>query len=97
MEKYISMGGLNSILERIFIENGRIDLLILSQIKKVVYEVLPDSITKYIEVKKFSKGKLYLQSQHSIWSAELKFNKAMIINKLNEKLGKEIIKDIRIK
>ncbi len=91
------MGGLNSILERIFIDNGRIDLLILSQIKKVISEVLPDSITKYIEVSKFSNGKLYLKSQHSIWSAELKFNKAMIINKLNEKLGKDIIKDLRIK
>lgn len=91
------MGGLNSILEKIFIDNGRLDLLILSQIKKAMPDVLPDSITKYIEINKFSKGKLYIKSQHSIWSAELKFNKTMIINKLNEKLGKKIIQDIRIK
>lgn len=91
------MGGLNDVLEKIFFDNGRIDLLLLAQIKKVFYDTLPQSITKYIEVYKFSNGKLYIKSQHSIWSAELKFNKAMIINQLNERLGKEIIKDLRIK
>ncbi len=91
------MGGLSNILERIFIDNGRIDLLILSQIKKAMSEIMPEFITKYIEIYKFSKGTLYLKSQHSIWSSEIKFNKAMIINKLNEKLGKHIVKDLRIK
>ena len=82
------MGGLNNILEKIFFDNGRIDLLLLAQIKKVFYNTLPESIAKYLEVHKFSNGKLYIKSQHSIWSAELRFNKAMIINKLNEQLGK---------
>jgi len=91
------MGGLDSILKSIFIENGRMDLLILSQIKKELTKILPQSIKKYIQIYKFTKGNLYIKSQHSLWSAELQFNKAMIINKLNEKLGGEIVKDIKIK
>lgn len=97
MEKLDRMGGIHSILEQIFRDNGRMDILVLAQIKKVIYEVLPETVKKYIEVKKYSNGKLHLKSQHSIWSAELKFNKTMIVNKLNEKLGKDIIKDIVIK
>lgn len=91
------MGSLSNVLEKIFLDNGRIDLLVLAQIKKVISNTLPESISKYIEVYKFSNGKLYIKSSHSIWSSELKFNKDMIINKLNEQLGKEMIKDLRIK
>jgi|GEM_PF-1344452 len=91
------MSGLDSILKSIFLENGRMDLLYLAQIKKELAKILPESVKKYIEVYKFTNGKLYIKSQHSIWSAELQFNKAMIINKLNEELGNEIVKDIKIK
>lgn len=91
------MGGLDEILKEIFVDNGRMDLFFLAKVKKELDKILPESVKKYIEVYKFSKGNLYIKSHHSLWSAELQFNKTMILNKLNEKFGSEIIKDIKIK
>lgn len=91
------MAELAKILENIFRENGRIDLLQLSHIKKAIAEVFPKSILRYFEIEKFRNGKLYLKSNHSVWSAELNMNKNTIIEKLNAKIGDNLIKEIKIK
>ncbi|MGB9701995.1 MAG: DUF721 domain-containing protein [Candidatus Kapaibacteriota bacterium] len=85
---------LQNIIEDIFNKNGREDILLKSKISAILSEVLGENIAKNIKVKSIRKGKLYLQSNNSIWAFEISIHKDMIIKKLNEFLGKEEIKDI---
>ena len=44
----------------------------------------------------FSKGKIFVKSDSSIFSSELLLNKNEIIRKLNQEIGNEEIVDIRV-
>jgi hypothetical protein len=88
------MNKLQNVIEDIFSKNGREDILLKIKLSAILSEILGQNIASNIKIKSIRKGKLYLQSNNSIWAFELSIHKDMIIKKLNEVLGKEEIKDI---
>jgi hypothetical protein len=45
----------------------------------------------------FSQGKLFVQASNSVWAAELLMNRQAIARKMNEKIGEDIVQEIKIK
>jgi hypothetical protein len=96
MEKLL-MAEMINIISSLFHRIGRDDIVIKYRVIKILKEILPENINLKIEVKGFTNGKLRLKSSHSLWASEIRTNKSAIIKTLNEKLGREIIKDISIR
>jgi len=60
-------------------------------------EVVGDKIAKNAKTGKFENGVLIIKTESSTWRSELKLREDEIIQRLNEKLGKEIIQSLKIK
>ncbi|MCG8341630.1 MAG: DUF721 domain-containing protein, partial [Chlorobiales bacterium] len=61
---------------------------------KVWQNVVGETIAKMTEVEKFVKGILYVRVLSPSWRNELSFRKRNIIGRLNEAVGKSMVKDI---
>ena len=59
--------------------------------------VVGDNIAKMTEVEKFFRGTLYVQVLSPSWRTELLFRKKEIVTRLNEAVGKSMVKDIVFK
>lgn len=64
---------------------------------KVWQNVVGETIAKMTEVEKFVKGILYVKVLSPSWRNELSFRKKNIIGRLNEAVGKSMVKDIVFK
>lgn len=64
---------------------------------KVWQNVVGETIAKMTEVEKFVKGILYVRVLSPSWRNELSFRKRNIIGRLNEAVGKSMVKDIVFK
>ncbi|MCG8344147.1 MAG: DUF721 domain-containing protein [Chlorobiales bacterium] len=64
---------------------------------KVWQNVVGETIAKMTEVEKFVRGILYVRVHNPSWRNELSFRKKNIIGKLNEAVGKAMVKDIVFK
>ena len=58
-------------------------------------EVVGETINKNSEPVSVENGVLSIKTKNSAWSQELQLQKPQILEKLNKKLDKKIIKDIR--
>ena len=58
-------------------------------------EVVGKTVSKNTEPERVESGTLYIKTNSPTWRQELVFKKAEIIKKLNDKLGKNTIKEIR--
>ncbi len=88
------MNSLQNIINQIFQQNGREDVILKIKINAILKEILGENISKNIQVKSIKNGKLYLKADNSLWAFEISINKELIINKLNEKIGKDTIRQI---
>jgi predicted nucleic acid-binding Zn ribbon protein len=88
------MNNLQNIINQIFQQNGREDVLLKIKINTILKEILGENISKNIKIKSIKNGKLYLKADNSLWAFEISINKELIINKLNEKIGKDTIRQI---
>jgi hypothetical protein len=52
--------------------------------------------SKNLKATYFSNGRIFIKSDSSIFSSELLLNKKSIIQKINQEIGSEEIKDIKI-
>lgn len=59
--------------------------------------VVGELIASKTRVQKFEDGKLYIYSSSSIWKAEILLRKQTIIDDLNKKIGKKLVKELIIK
>ena len=64
------------------------------QILNVWSECVGEAIAKYSSPQEIRKNKLFVKVENAAWRYELSLNKAGIIEKLNIKLKKKLIKDI---
>lgn len=64
---------------------------------KVWQHVVGETIAKMTEVEKFVRGILYVRVHNPSWRNELSFRKKNIIGRLNEAIGKVLVKDIVFK
>jgi len=64
------------------------------QILNIWSECVGEAIAKYSSPQEIRKNKLFVKVENAAWRYELSLNKAGIIEKLNTKLKKKLIKDI---
>lgn len=88
------MISLKETIEKIFQDNGKEEIILKTRINKILTEVLGESISSGIQIKSIKNGKLSLKSSNPIWAFEISINKDSIIERLNQKLKSNIIKDI---
>ena len=67
-----------------------------NNIPEVWHEIVGEIIAKVTKVKKVEKGKLYIETVSSTWRAELMLRRDLIIERINDKIGSEVIKEIII-
>jgi len=60
-------------------------------------EIVGDSISKNTEPMSIKNGTMIIKTTNPVWKQELQIQKAEIIEKLNHRLKKNIIKEIRFK
>lgn len=60
-------------------------------------EIVGERVAAHTKPLYIVEGKLHIQCEGSVWSQELTFRKSEIIQKINESLGRTVIKDIRYK
>ena len=58
-------------------------------------EVVGDKVSQNTAPEKVESGTLYIKTSNPTWRQELVFKKSDIIKKLNNKLGKNTIKEIK--
>ena len=58
-------------------------------------ETVGSKIRKNTEATTIESGVLTVKSTNAVWRQELQLEKRKMIEKLNKKIGKEIVKDIR--
>ena len=82
---------INTFLKKAGLEKG------VSQNKALLVwkEVVGDSVSQNTKPEKIESGTLYIKTSNSTWRQELVFKKTDIIKKLNNKLGKNTIKEIK--
>lgn len=59
-------------------------------------EVVGGYIAKASKVRKFENGVLFISTDSSTWRSEIKLMAPMLIEKLNEKIGKNLIKELKV-
>lgn len=64
---------------------------------KVWQHVVGETIAKTTDIEKFARGILYVRVHNASWRNELSFRKKNIIGRLNEAIGKILVKDIVFK
>jgi len=57
-------------------------------------QVVGDQIARVTSAESIREGKLFITVKHSAWRNELLFLKQELIQKINDKMNQEIIKDI---
>jgi len=60
-------------------------------------DVVDSKIQKHTRALKLQRGALYVIVDNAIWAQELNFFKQEIMEKINGKAGRKIVKDIRFK
>ena len=82
---------INAFLKKAGLEKG------VSQNKALLVwkEVVGDKVSQNTEPEKVESGTLYIKTTNPAWRQELVFKKNDIIKKLNNKLGKNTIKEIK--
>jgi len=85
---------LTELLRNIFKEDsflGKLNVVLLWE------EVADKEIKKHASALKFQKNVLYVIVESPVWAQELKFFKTELIEKLNKKIGSDLVSDIRFK
>ncbi len=57
--------------------------------------VVGEEIARHTEPIKVARGILFVRVDDTVWRNELQFFKTDILQKLNEKIGKKVVKDIK--
>jgi predicted nucleic acid-binding Zn ribbon protein len=84
IQNFLKKSGLNSGVEQ-------------QKALKLWGEIVGDSISKNTEPVSVKNGTLVIKTTNPVWKQELQIQKAEIIKKLNYRLKKNIIKEIRFK
>lgn len=66
-------------------------------IEEVWKDTVGEKIASVAIIKKFEKGLLFIETDNSVWKAELFIRRGSIRDKLNKQLKKDIIREIIIK
>ena len=89
------MQHIGSALKKLIKTNGLNEVLVQQKAIDVWEEVVGRAISQNTETVSVEKRVLTIKTRNATWRQELQLQKTNIIKKLNKKLNKNIIKDIR--
>jgi len=88
---------IENVINRVINDNKWGEQLLNAKIPDIWEDIVGETISKISKVLNFAEGVLYVLVDSSTWKVELKFRKNEIIEKMNEKLDGNYIKDIVFK
>ena len=97
MNKRDNTQKLSSIIDKVINKNNlrhKIDQLNIIDIWR---DIIGESIHKYVKEEKVKDYSLYIKLKSSVVRTEISYNKSIIIEKINKRIGKQAIKEIILK
>ena len=85
---------IEKVLSGLFSKLGIADGIKQQQAMIVWHEVVGPTIANISQPVRIEHGKLYVEIENNTWRHEIFYYKRQIINKLNKKLERDIVKDI---
>jgi len=86
---------LNSILDELISSKGWEDRLKEIALPEYWKEVVGSAVADKAQFKRFDDGTIFVSTVSSTWRTELQLRSDLIIKQLNNKLGKEKVKEIK--
>lgn len=68
---------------------------VINRASALLKEVFPEEVEREIRVKKFSKGILWMSVSSSAIASEMQHRSHILKTRLNENLGKDLVKTVR--
>ena len=87
---------LKTLLSDLIESKGWSDKIDEGRLPDIWDEVVGEHIAKATKVRKFENGVLFVSTDSSTWRSEIKLMAPMLIEKLNEKIGKNLIKELKV-
>ncbi|MFH1052152.1 MAG: DUF721 domain-containing protein [bacterium] len=88
---------MKTLLDKLVETKGWEDKLDEAKLPAIWNDIVGDKIAKHAKTGKFQDGVLTIITESSTWRSELRLRAEELVNKLNEKLGKNIIQSIKLK
>lgn len=88
------MKKISEVLEEFFKKYPQFDRLKIPSLSSIWREVVGGVIAEKAEVVDFRKGILYVSCKDPLWLSELHFRKGRIVERMNEMIGENLVKDI---
>lgn len=88
---------LSNLIEKFAHEKKWDDIYVCSKINNVKHLIFKGISNESVRIKRFEKGILYLETESAAWRTELFLRKEQIINKINNLINIDVVKDMIIK
>ncbi len=89
------MKQINTVLDNFLKKSGLSSGVNQQKAVGVWEEVVGETIAEHTEAVSVEHGVLFIRAESSTWSQELQLKKKEILSKINSKVGKQTIKDLR--
>ncbi len=86
-----------SVIDEIIKNYGWDEQFTLDKIRNTWNEVVGEKVASNADAQSFKNGTLYIQTTSSNWRSELFLRRAGLMEKINQKLGTNVVKSIYIK
>ncbi len=87
---------LKNVVEELIKEFGWDDKVEESKLDDIWSEIVGEKLAGQAKIKKFENGNLYIDITSSVWRSEILLRKEALRKELNQKVGKDIVKQIII-
>ncbi len=88
---------LKSVINELIVSQGWEDEVFKEELEKQWADIVGEKIANISSIIKFKDGELFLRTKSSTWRVELKLQSDNIIEKINSKLGDDIVNKIIIR
>ncbi|MBK9249246.1 MAG: DUF721 domain-containing protein [Ignavibacteria bacterium] len=92
-----NFSSLKILLNQFLRERGLENKIIEYNIPKYWREIVGEQVDKVSTVKYFENGQLFVEVRAAVWRAELLLRREDIRNKINERCGSEIVREIIVR
>ena len=84
---------INDVIE----SKGWQDKLDETKVPQIWEEIVGENLSKVIKVIKVENGVIYVKTDSSTWNTEVRLRAEQIIEKVNSKIGKKVINEIKLR
>lgn len=87
---------LKTLIHQTIESKGWQDKLDETRIPQIWSNIVGENVSSVLKVIKVDKGILFVRTESSTWSVELKLRTEQVIEKINKELGNKLISEIKI-